>query len=412
MKKFAFIIISVIAVMGSRIEGQPRMPADSIASWQSDIDYLVEKIIQIHPRYRDCGLQAELNSAKANLRLKIGSLTDTQIVVELQKLLASVGDGHTILYPFGMKKGTLLRIPLMFWLFDDGLFVIDAPQRQLIGQKVLSIGSLKVDELLLNLTPYISHDNNQQFLWAAPFYCTLTDFLMAAGAIKNRDSATIVFGNNVKYSFTAKPVDPEKIEIKLIPPLNEIAPAYLMHRNDNFRVEEIRPDVLYVAVNSMNDTSQKTLEEFGKELRKLLKPYKKMVLDLRYNNGGEASKADELFKTCVAFDVEGGKIAVLVSRMTFSAAQTFATRIDQWTSAFFVGEKTGSKPNHYGNERQFKLPFSGLRGSISSGYNQPVSANDSRIFISPEIEVRVNSENFYSGKDPEIDAALNELNKY
>ncbi|MCU7493914.1 MAG: hypothetical protein HF314_03275 [Ignavibacteria bacterium] len=407
-----FLLATMIVFMGQICAAQNGTPADSIANWKSDIDYLADKLTRVHPRFSNCGLPASLDSAKEDLKSRASSLTDAQIVVEIQKLLASVGDGHTILFPFGMNKGKLLRIPLMFWLFDDGLFVIDAPQKQFIGQKVLRIGSLRTDELLKRLEPYVSQDNGQQFLWAAPLYCTITDFLIAAGAIKDRNSATITFGNNVNYSFTAEAIDPGKLEIKLVPPKGGIAPAYLMHREANFRVEEIRPNVLYVAVNSMNDSQEKTLKDFGKELRNLLKPYKKMILDLRYNNGGEASKADELFRTCVSFDVEGGRIAVLVGRMTFSAAQTFASRIDQWTNAFFLGEKTGSKPNHYGNERPFKLPFSGLRGTISSGFNQPISINDSRMFILPEIIVPVKSESFFSGKDPEVDAALNELNKY
>ncbi|MGE5682947.1 MAG: S41 family peptidase, partial [Bacillota bacterium] len=369
-----FLVFTLITFMGQKCTAQHKIPADSAANWQSDIDYLAHELTRVHPRFRNCGLPASIDSVKENLKSRIGSLTDAQIAVEIQKLLAAVGDGHTILFPFGMKKGALLRIPLMFWLFDDGLFVIDAPQKQFIGRKVLRIGSLDTDELLMKIKPFISQDNNQQFLWAAPFYCTITDFLMSAGAIKSRDSATITFENNVNCSFTAETIDPGKLEIKLVPPKSGIAPAYLINREANFRVEEIRPDVLYAAVNSMNDSQGKTLEEFGKELRNLLKPYKKMILDLRYNNGGEASKADELFRTCVNFDVEGGRIAVLVGRMTFSAAQTFASRIDQWTNAFFVGERTGSKPNHYGNERPFKLPYSGLRGTISSGYNQPVSA--------------------------------------
>lgn len=62
-------------------------------------------------------------------------------------------------------------------------------------------------------------------------------------------------------------------------------------------------------------------------------------------------KADELMKTLIAFDSRGGKLVTLIGRMTFSAAQTFAARIDQWTNTTFVGEPTGSRPNHYGNER-------------------------------------------------------------
>ncbi|MGE5499554.1 MAG: S41 family peptidase [Syntrophothermus sp.] len=411
MIKHILIIVAVIVIMGQRCAGQSGMTNDSAADWKSDIDFLAGKLTQTHPRFKTCGLPADLDSIKVNIARQAGTLTDAQIFVELQKLLASVGDGHTLLYPFGMKKGMLLRIPLMFWLFSDGLFVIDASQEKFIGQKVLTIGSLSVDELLLKLKPYISHDNSQQLLWAAPFYCTLTDFLLAAGAIKNRETTSLVFGNNEKFTFTAEPINPEKLEIKLIPPKIGKSPDYLRYANEIFRVEEIRPDILYAAINSMNDTPQKTLEAFGRELRGRLKPYKKLILDLRYNNGGEASNADELLKTCIAFDADGGKIAVLVGRMTFSAAQTFTARIDQWTNAVFVGEKTGSKPNHYGNERSFKLPFSGIRGAISSGYNQPISINDTRMFIVPEITVPVDSESYFSGKDPEIDAAINELGK-
>lgn len=405
------LFLTLLSIIGQRCEAQVKTQTDSTAGWQSDIDFLAEKLTRVHPRFKNCGLPSTIDSAKEALKSRLTSLTDTGIVVEIQKLLASVGDGHTILFPFGMKKGTLLRLPLMFWLFDDGLFVVDASQKQFIGQKVLRIGSLTTEELLDKLKPYISQDNSQQFLWAVPFYCTMTDFLVSAGAIERRDSAAVTFGDNVSYSFRTEVIDPEKLEIKLIPAKTGTGPAYLVYAKENFRVEKIGRDVLYIAVNSMNDSPQKTLEEFGRGLREQLKPYKKMILDLRYNNGGEASKADELFRTCVNFDVEGGRIAVLVGRMTFSAAQTFAARIDQWTNAFFVGEKTGSKPNHYGNERPFRLPFSDLRGTISSGFNQPVSANDTRMFIQPEIEVSVISENYFSGKDPEIDAALKHLNK-
>jgi hypothetical protein len=389
--------------------GYSKMPIDSLEQWQNDIKYLAEKLKEIHPRFRNCGLSAEVESIKVNISDQINSLPDAKIVVGIQKFLATVGDGHTLLFPFGMKRGILFRIPLMLWSFDDGMFVIDASEKRFIGQKVIGIGKYPIEEVLRLIQPYISFDNTQQLRWATPFYITLTDFLVTIGAEEDRNNSTIIFENGVKYTFRAEPIDPENLEIKLIPTKN--SPAYLIHRDKTFWMEKVQPEILYVAVNAMNDSQQKSLETFGRELREEIKSFNHMILDLRFNNGGEASKADELLKTCIAFDARGGQLIVLIGRMTFSAAQTFATRIDQWTNALFLGEPTGSKPNHYGNERPFKLPFSGIRGTISSGYNQPVTANDVRNSISPEILIQYNSYDYFSGKDPVLEATVKEIMK-
>jgi len=89
------------------------------------------------------------------------------------------------------------------------------------------------------------------------------------------------------------------------------------------------------------------------------------------------------------------------------AAQTFASRIDQWTGTTFAGESTGSRPNHFGNERTFTLPSSGVRGTIASGWNQPVTARDDRDTIKPEMPVATNAADYFAGRDPVLEKALN-----
>ena len=46
------------------------------------------------------------------------------------------------------------------------------------------------------------------------------------------------------------------------------------------------------------------------------------------------------------------------SRLTFSAAQNTVTAIERETSAIFVGEPTGSRPNFIGEAIDFELPCS------------------------------------------------------
>jgi hypothetical protein len=151
--------------------------------WQADLTVLKAELQRIHPRFRTCGLPAELDSQFAQLSGRLDSLTDSQIAVEVQRLLASVGDGHTLLWPFGMKRGTLLRAPVTLWWFEEGVYVVDGKHA---GRRVVRIGTLPAEEVLLRLKPYISQDNDMQSRWAAPFYATLSDFLMAIGAATDR----------------------------------------------------------------------------------------------------------------------------------------------------------------------------------------------------------------------------------
>jgi C-terminal processing protease CtpA/Prc len=196
---------------------------------------------------------------------------------------------------------------------------------------------------------------------------------------------------------------------KLIAPKTAAAPLYLSRAEDPFWAAELPGGVLYVQINTMNDGRDETLAAFASALRRRVASFRAVAVDLRLNNGGEASKADELLRTLIAADTQGVRLAVLPSRMTFSAAQTFATRIDQWTGAVFIGQPTGSKPNHYGNERKFQLPNSGLLGTISSGLNQPVTARDERATIAPDIAVATRASDYFAGADPTLDAAVRAL---
>jgi hypothetical protein len=387
----------------------PLFAEDRTAEWRQDLTALAAELKRVHPRFRECGLPSDFEARRAALSARIGGLSDEQAVVEIQRLLASVGDGHTLSWPFGIKKGTLLRLPLMLWSFEEGLYVIDASDRDLIGKRVVRIGGVPAAEVLGRLEPFVSHDNAEQVLWAAPFYATLTDFLAAVGATDDRNTAILGFDGGRRATVLAEPIDPAALRERLIAPKTATAPLYLSRAEDPFWAAELPGGVLYVQVNTMNDGRAETLAAFASALRRRVAGFRAVVVDLRLNNGGEASKADELLRTLIAADTQGVRLAVLTSRMTFSAAQTFAARIDQWTGAVFIGQPTGSKPNHYGNERKFQLPDSGLQGTISSGLNQPVTARDERATMAPDIAVATRASDYFAGADPTLDAAVRAL---
>lgn len=89
----------------------------------------------------------------------------------------------------------------------------------------------------------------------------------------------------------------------------------------------------------------------------------------------------------------------------------FAVDLDRLTEAIFVGEETGGKPNFIGETTRVKLPYSGLLVSISTLYWQTSSPHDFRRWISPELPAVLDSDEYFSGKDPALDLILRVIEK-
>jgi hypothetical protein len=252
----------------------PLLAADRTTGWREDLTVLAAELKLVHPRFRDCGLTPDFEARRAALSARIGGLSDEHAVVEIQRLLASVGDGHTLLWPFGMKKEALLRLPLMLWSFEEGLYVIDASDRGLIGKRIVRIGGIDAAEVLGRLEPYVSHDNAEQLLWAAPFYATLTDFLAAVGATDDRNTAVLSFDSGGRAVVHAEPIDPAALREKLIAPKTAAAPLYLSRAEEPFWAAELPGGVLYVQINAMNDGRGETLAGFASALRRRIAAFR------------------------------------------------------------------------------------------------------------------------------------------
>jgi hypothetical protein len=85
-----------------------------------------------------------------------------------------------------------------------------------------------------------------------------------------------------------------------------------------------------------------------------------LVIDLRWNGGGNTLLVQPLLHhliSCAKVRRPAG-LFVIIGRGTFSAAQNTATAIERETSAVFVGEPSGSRPNFIGETMQFELPYS------------------------------------------------------
>src|SRR5262249_56043300 len=101
----------------------------------------------------------EFEAAVADLEGSIARLSDDEIVVELMRLVASVGDGHTSLQ---QGAASWSRLPLRLRRFSDGLRVvaIGRDHAAALGAKVVTIGGVAAGEAWTRVAEIVSHDND------------------------------------------------------------------------------------------------------------------------------------------------------------------------------------------------------------------------------------------------------------
>jgi tetratricopeptide (TPR) repeat protein len=378
--------------------------------WNYDVDFLVAEIRRLHYFYRTHPLPREFDDDVRLLRQRMPRLSNAAMRPEMQRLLARLGDGHT-----GLQGSPGRQIPLTFYDFSDGLFVIDAVQDcGCIGDRVVALGSTPTQSAVQKIAPFLSVDNAMGVRLKAPIYLRFTEYLRAAGIVPSENEVVVSLeGSHGKHQFTAKATDAPGMERSFFP--SKLAgagpiPRYLRHVNDNYWFE-ILPDgnTLFFQFNQVLDEPGNTIEHFAASLRAALAPSKirNLIVDMRHNGGGNLNLFTPLIRSIITFEIthEGSGLYVITSRQTFSAAQVFVNDLDRYTSAVVAGEPSGSRPNFIGESAPTRLPYSGLYMTISTRYHQ-TDDQDQRTWIAPKIPVELRSADYFANRDPVLDAVL------
>ena len=401
----------------------PQAIRERVAGWNADLDYFVAELHRLHPVFAK-SLPDEFSRRLAALRKSLPRLSDQEVVVELMALFASVGDAHTVLFPFGMKRGVLSKLPLQFYLFTDGLVITDgsADYASLVGDRVTRIGGRAVETLLAAVLPFVSRDNDRFVDFAGPFALSLPELLRRLGAEVTSSGVTLdlIRRDGTKLAVTlpvpSAPIDPDKLQLKLTPPrgVGTPPPLWLSRPDDNFWLERLSPTTLYVQLNQCYDSEKLTLSQFAAQMtRELQAPdMLNLVVDVRRNNGGNEDSVRVVAAAIISFQVQRpqARVFVLIGRHTLSAAQNFISTLDRWMKVQFVGEDSGSRPNHVGDDTLVLLPYSGVMGSISCALHQ-TNYRDLRSWIAPSIPVGLSSQDYFAQRDPVLEAVLRDIER-
>jgi hypothetical protein len=129
----------------------------SVAAWQSDLRLLPRELATRHPGAFARITRAQWDSAVNSLHRRIPRLRPNERVMEIFRLVAFIGDAHSVVQPtpnLGFRY-----YPLELYAFEDGLFVrrADSAHRALVGARVIQIGSKRAEDALVAAGGIISH---------------------------------------------------------------------------------------------------------------------------------------------------------------------------------------------------------------------------------------------------------------
>ena len=398
--------------------GMLSMPARaqlSVAQWQTDIDVLAENLLAKHPDFYTKHTPDEFEDAIESLEEQLATLDDSQIVMELNRLVAMGGDSHTNI-EFSEYAKPMHRLPIQCIVLADGVFIsaATAPNKELVGAQIIKFGDTEALDAFDKISVLFGYENNSRLINAGSSYLPLLPALAAVGLAEAFNADT--------YDLTIKDNDGERI-VTIDCTIPESRPQWvsfaqnfkdgmpLMYRKSNgdYQTDFLADSkTFYLAYNKCKDAKDFPMElliKFVMEKSEELDA-QRIVIDLRFNDGGDetvlwpmidALKASERFST-------PGRIMTLISRYTFSSAMSNAHQLRDRAGAVLIGEPTGGKPNHFGELNSFILPNSKLTVSHSTKWFQKVEGDLDAVY--PDLLVEVGSADFFAGNDPVLDAAL------
>ena len=392
--------------------------------WRADLAFLAREIKRrAYAPFREIS-EPEFDAAVARLADDVPSLSDSQVLAGMMRLLRPLGDGHAFVLPGEGSKDEQLGLPVKFYQFGEGLFVTAAAEayRQVIGAQVLSVDGHPVDEVLAAVEPLISRDNDQQVTWIGPEMLRWTPLIHALGltADPGRATLTVRFPDHKTGTVAVESVPDPHTSLTDPRPAGWISlpdtagapmPLYLRNSDTPYWFEYLPAEaVVYFQFNSVRDQPLEPISAFCDRLFTFIDSHQvsKLVIDLRWNGGGNTDLVQPMLHRLIGCTKinQRGCLYVIIGRGTFSAAQNAATAIERETNAIFVGEPSGSCPNFIGETIPFTLPFSKAIVNVADLYWQTSWPTDHRPWIAPELYAPPSFESYSRNRDPAMEAIL------
>jgi hypothetical protein len=295
-RKASFIcFVTLCSVLG---RASVNTPAEA-AQWREDLHYFTEHAAQVHKNLFHAMTREEFETAVNSLDQRIPTLSRNQTIVELTRIVAMVGDGHS--YVELQQPPTNFRhYPIRLYWFPDGLYVRSADKRYaaVVGGRLVKLGKVSSQDAYDAVSKIVPRDNEFQVRWLTPYYMSLAEVLDGLGLVDNLEALPLtVEKNGVQTTVVLKPEVVELHHNEFLLPADWVdardpaspTPLWLKDPANKYWFEYLKDSrTLYVQFNEVGQKEDETIEAFFKRVMAFAdaNPVDRFVLDERLNDGG------------------------------------------------------------------------------------------------------------------------------
>ena len=285
MKRFAacFLALSLLLT--------PALAAETAAAGrQEDLDFLCAALREVHPGFGSLVEEAAFAAKKAEIEERIPTVSDQDFALDLQSLIALLGDSHTT----ANLSPVLSSSPLYPFVLDwyDGVWVLSAApaeHKALLGRAVTALNGISMEEATARMARLVSADNPVKLRRQTRQVLMSQAVLRYLGLVEEDGALILTMENGEILSLT--PLSPEEYaalgaeDMALLDiPFSPTA----QRRKTSYFSQPLSESVYYIQYNTCQEDPEDPMEDFAARAKEdwTAGSYDTLLIDLRYNGGG------------------------------------------------------------------------------------------------------------------------------
>ena len=169
------LCLAILVAIPSSLTAQTKLTPEQ---WREDLRFFAANMPKMHKNLFHSMTREQFDAAVKRLDERIPTLADHEILVELMRIVALVGDGHTSVR---LLQSIDSAYPLRLYLFKDGLYVRSAaPEyRDAVGARVLRVGNADAEQAMRAVSELTWRDNEMGIKALVPQLLVIPEILHA-----------------------------------------------------------------------------------------------------------------------------------------------------------------------------------------------------------------------------------------
>ncbi|MCD4835715.1 hypothetical protein LQE96_02555 [Phocea massiliensis] len=422
MKQKLAALLAVLAVLlaacgpaagNSGSSGSTQSSGVEKTPMEEDLDLFTSTLEENHKNLYANISKEEFQAEVEQVRAELPGMSEGQFYYSLRRLLSLVGDAHTSLGFTDSNYRHLTALPFAVMYFEDGwhLMMLEEQNQQYLGYRLLAIDGTPIDEVYAKAKTIMSYENES---WARQQFSNTINFLDALKYLgivgEDADSITLTIQKgegSPEETLPLKGMNEEEIFAAAILQVERRETPATAARG-YYRTLDLGDGAFFLQYNTCQEAEDLPMAEFVELTSDALcaGQYTKVILDLRYNTGGDSRIFEPMIEKLGELkEQQGFQVYVLIGRNTFSSAIINSIQAQEALDAVLVGEQTGGSVNGYGELQSFQLKNTPIQVYYSTKYFELIPGYD-KDSLYPDQPVAQTYADYVAGVDPEVQAIL------